>query len=80
MTMGMGNEMGPSEFNEIRLKEIASKSGGMVIYHPNGSPSRIGAIADSSAEAAEYGFRNVYYLLDSLDDWKNAGYPTESGK
>ena len=70
--------MGPREFNEIRLKEIASESGGMVIYHPNGSPSRIGAIADSSAEAAEYGFRKVYYLQDSLDDWEKAGYPLET--
>jgi tetratricopeptide (TPR) repeat protein len=78
LPMGIGNEMGPAAFNEIRLKEIASESGGMVIYHPNGSPSRIGAIADSSAEAAEYGFRKVYYLQDSLDDWEKAGYPLET--
>jgi len=70
--------MGPREFNEIRLKEIASESGGMVIYHPNGGTTRIGALADFSTQAAAYGFRNVYYLLDSLDDWKKAGYPLET--
>jgi rhodanese-related sulfurtransferase len=50
----------------------------MVIYHPNGGTTRIGALADFSSQAAEYGFRNVYYLLDSLDDWKKAGYPLET--
>jgi tetratricopeptide (TPR) repeat protein len=77
---GRANEMGPREFNAIRLKEIASESGGMVIYHPNGSTTRIGALADSSAYAAEHGFREVYYLLDSLDDWKKAGYPMDFDK
>ena len=77
---GRANDMGPREFNAIRLKEIASESGGMVIYHPNGSTTRIGALADSSAYAAEHGFRKVYYLLDSFDDWKKAGYPIDSGK
>lgn len=78
LRMGRTNEMGPREFNEIRLMEVASKSGGMVIYHPNGSATRIGAIADSSAYAADLGFNKVYYLLDSLDDWKKAGYPIET--
>ena len=73
---GRDNEMGPREFNLIRLTEIATKSGGMVVYHPNGSNKRWGALA--AAYAADLGFENVYYLQDSLDDWKKAGYPVES--
>jgi tetratricopeptide (TPR) repeat protein len=74
---GRDNEMGPREFNLIRLKEVATKSGGMVVYHPNGSNKRWGALA--AAYAAELGFENVYFLRDSVDDWKNAGYPLDPG-
>lgn len=72
---GRDNEMGPREFNLIRLTEIATKSGGMVVYHPNGSNKRWGALA--AAYAANLGFENVYYLQDSIDDWKEAGYSVE---
>jgi tetratricopeptide (TPR) repeat protein len=75
---GREKDMGPREFNLIRLKEVATKSRGMVVYHPNGSNKRWGALA--AAYAAELGFENVYYLEDSLDDWKKAGYPVDSGK
>lgn len=75
---GRERDMGPREFNLIRLQEVATKSGGMVIYHPNGSSKRWGALA--AAYAAELGFENVYYLRDSLDDWKKAGYPLDSSK
>jgi tetratricopeptide (TPR) repeat protein len=75
---GRDNEMGPREFNLIRLTEVATKSGGMVVYHPNGSNKRWGALA--AAYAVELGFENVYYLRDSVDDWKKAGYPLDPGK
>ena len=75
---GRDRDMGPREFNLIRLMEVTSKSGGMVVYHPNGSNKRWGALA--AAYAAHLGFTNVYYLQDSLDDWKKAGYPVEADK
>ena len=75
---GRDNEMGPREFNLVRLMEVTTKSGGMVVYHPNGSNKRWGALA--AAYAADLGFENVYYLRDSLDDWKKAGYPVDSVK
>jgi tetratricopeptide (TPR) repeat protein len=73
---GRENEMGPREFNEVRLMEIATKSSEIVIYHPNGSSKKFGGLA--AAHAADLGFTKVYYLKDSLDDWKKAGYPVET--
>jgi hypothetical protein len=73
---GRDNEMGPREFNEIRLMEIASKSGEMVTYHPNGSIERYAGLA--AAYAVEHGFQKVYYFRDGLEGWQAAGYPVES--
>ena len=70
--------LGPREFNEIRLKEIADKSQGMVVYASGGN-GQFDA-AQASAYAFEYGFQNVYYFEDGLEKWKAAGYPVETGK
>ena len=68
--------LGPREFNEIRLMEIADKSQGMVVY---ASGDQFQA-AQASAYSFENGFQNVYYFEDGLDKWKTAGYPVETGK
>ena len=75
---GRLKEMSPREFNEIRLMEIAPKSGEIVIYHPHGS-TVVDAVA-ATAYAVEHGFQTVYYFRDGLESWKSAGYPVAAGK
>jgi len=73
---GREKEMGPREFNLIRLEEVTTKSGGMVVHHPNGGNKRWTALP--AAYLTYHGFKNVYYLQASVEDWKKAGYPMES--
>jgi len=75
---GVRANLGPREFNEIRLMEIIDKWQGMVVYSSGGGGQY--EAAQASAYAFEYGFQNVYYFEDGLDKWKAAGYPVETGK
>ena len=64
--------LGPREFNESRLLEIADKSQSVVIYHTNSNEQ---FTAYASAYAVEHGFQKVYYFASGLDGWIAAGYP-----
>ena len=63
-----------SEFNKVRLIEIAGKQQEVVIY----TAELKAQVAFASAYAVESGFPKVYYFENGLEKWKAAGYPVES--
>lgn len=61
-------------FNEESLGAAVKKTDPVVIYCNGHSCMRS---SETSAQAASWGFKSVYYYRDGYPAWKAAGYPTE---
>ena len=57
--------------------ELLAKSGEIVVYCSSFACSVSG---DEVGKLRQMGFRNVKHYAGGIEDWKKAGYPTESSK
>lgn len=64
-------------FSEQALASMADRDEPLVIYCTGVKCSRSSRAA---AMAASWGFNHVHYFRGGIAEWKNAGYPTETGK
>ena len=60
---------------EKRAKKLLRKSDEIVVYC---SSFACPASADEVKKLKQMGFKNVKHYAGGIEDWKNAGYPTES--
>ena len=64
-------------FNEVSLSRLGSKDAKIVVYAFDGNSK---LAMQAAALAVSRGFTNIYLFDGGLDDWKKAGYATESPK
>jgi rhodanese-related sulfurtransferase len=64
-------------FSEQALASMADRDEPLVIYCTGVKCSRS---SRASAMAASWGFNQIHYFRGGIVEWKNAGYPTETGK
>ncbi|MFW2440210.1 MAG: rhodanese-like domain-containing protein [Arenicellales bacterium] len=64
-------------YDEESLTAVAKKDEPLVIYCSGVKCSRS---SRASADAVSWGFTEVLYFRGGIVDWRDAGYPTESGE
>jgi rhodanese-related sulfurtransferase len=64
-------------FDEESLAAVAKKDEPLVIYCSGAKCSRS---SRASADAVSWGYKEVLYFRGGIVDWRDAGYPVESGE
>lgn len=64
-------------YDEESLAKVAKKDQQLVIYCSGIKCSRS---STASAEAVSWGFKKVHYFRGGIVEWRDAGYPVESGE
>jgi TolB-like protein/DNA-binding winged helix-turn-helix (wHTH) protein len=65
-------------FNEAMLPAIAGRSEEVVIYGSGDHEGYARWAPQAVARAVLWGYENVYYFEDGLEQWEAAGYPVDS--
>jgi 3-mercaptopyruvate sulfurtransferase SseA len=64
-------------FRKTTLREVARKNDEIVLYFDNGATV---TAAWWTAKAVTWGYRKVFFFDGGAQDWKDAGFPVESGQ
>jgi rhodanese-related sulfurtransferase len=64
-------------YDEESLAAVAKKDEPLIIYC---SGVKCGRSSRASADAVSWGYKEVLYFRGGIVDWRDAGYPTESGE